>query len=339
MRNSARRLLLLRRGRTGVKFPRASRRAAVSRLSGVVVDSGGGVIPGAIDRRQEQRDRRRHSKSPRMTPACSPFPVSPSAPIPSPSPCRDSRPPSSTTSASSRRTPTSVKAIARNRRAERDGPGQLARRARTEPVDAGVLDARRRAAQRSAAELAQRALRGEHAAGRPVRCRRRPARGRHQRPAEQHRQHHDRRRADRQHAAVDRRLLLDGHAAAGRGRGNHRHRRRAGIRRRPRLGADSVRDPLGHEPVRRQRLPLLAPAEFNSNYYFNKINNLAEERGHRPPVRLPPGRPDRDPGPLRRPQQGVLLLQLRAPVPAARARRARARCCGPKRRPASSATT
>ena len=49
------------------------------------------------------------------------------------------------------------------------------------------------------------------------RIRRRAARRRHQRPAQQHRQHHDRRRPDRQRAAVDRRLLLDGDAAARRG--------------------------------------------------------------------------------------------------------------------------
>ncbi len=56
--------------------------------------------------------------------------------------------------------------------------------------------------------------------------------------------------------------------------------------------------------------------EFNSNYYFNKINNLAKNEVVAHQYRLPPGRPDRDSGALRRPQQGVLLLQLRAPVPA-----------------------
>ena len=90
--------------------------------------------------------------------------------------------------------------------------------------------------------------------------RRRPARRRHQRPAEQHRQHHDRRRADRQHAAVDRRLLLDGDPAPRRGRGNHHHRRGAGLRLRAGLGAGAVRDPVGDQPVRRQRLSLLEAA-------------------------------------------------------------------------------
>ena len=66
---------------------------------------------------------------------------------------------------------------------------------------------------------------------------RRSARRDHQRPAEQHRQHHDRRHRHGQHAAVDRRLLLDGHAAHGRGGRNHDDGRGARRRRRRRLGA------------------------------------------------------------------------------------------------------
>ena len=86
--------------------------------------------------------------------------------------------------------------------------------------------------------------------------------------------------------------------------------------RRAGLGADRVRDPLGHQPVRRQRLPLLARSpSFNSNYYFNKVNDLDEERGHRATsTAAAVGGPIVIPGPLRRPQQGVLLLQLRAPA-------------------------
>ena len=56
--------------------------------------------------------------------------------------------------------------------------------------------------------------------------------------------------------------------------------------------------------------------EFNANYYFNKINNLPRNEVIVHQYRLPPGRTDRDPGALRRTQQGVLLLQLRAPVSA-----------------------
>ncbi len=83
----------------------------------------------------------------------------------------------------------------------------------------------------------------------------------HQRPAEEHHQHHDRRHQHRQPAAVDRRLLLDGHAASRRGRGNHGDGRDAGRGRRAGRGADRVRDPLGHQQVQQQHLPLLPPPD------------------------------------------------------------------------------
>ena len=56
--------------------------------------------------------------------------------------------------------------------------------------------------------------------------------------------------------------------------------------------------------------------DFNSNYYFNKVNNLPKNEVVAHQYRLPPGRPDRHPRSLRRPQQGVLLLQFRAALPA-----------------------
>ncbi len=75
-------------------------------------------------------------------------------------------------------------------------------------------------------------------------------------------------------------------------------------------------DALGHQPLRRQRLSLLAPARVQLELLLQQGQQPAEERRGRAPVRLPPGRPDRDPRALRRPQQGVLLLQLRATLPA-----------------------
>ncbi len=56
--------------------------------------------------------------------------------------------------------------------------------------------------------------------------------------------------------------------------------------------------------------------DFNANYYFNKVNNLPKNEVIVHQYRLPAGWPDRDPRPLRRPQQVVLLFQLRAPPPA-----------------------
>ena len=83
------------------------------------------------------------------------------------------------------------------------------------------------------------------------------------------------------------------------------------------FGSDPVRDPLGLEPDGRQRLSLLAAAGVQHELLLQQDQQAAEERGHRAPVRLPPGRSDRDPGPVRRPRQPVvLLLQLRTPVSA-----------------------
>ena len=56
--------------------------------------------------------------------------------------------------------------------------------------------------------------------------------------------------------------------------------------------------------------------DFNSNYYFNKVNNLPKNQVVAHQYRLPPGRPDRHSRSLRWPQQGVLLLQFRAALPA-----------------------
>ena len=164
------------------------------------------------------------------------------------------------------------------------------------------------------------------------RVRRRPARRRHQRPAEQHRQHHHRRRADRQHAAVDRRLLLDGDPTPRRGRGNHHHRRGAGLRLRAGIGAGAVRDPVGDQPVRRQRLPLLEAAGLQLQLLLQQDQQPAEEPGRRPPVPAS-GRAARSSFPVsttaatRRSSSSISSGSI-----SRRARRARARCCGRKRR-------
>ncbi len=56
---------------------------------------------------------------------------------------------------------------------------------------------------------------------------------------------------------------------------------------------------------------------LNTNNYFNTQERPAEERHHPQPVRRARGRSDRDPRRLRRPRQGVLLLQHgAAPLPA-----------------------
>ena len=182
-------------------------------------------------------------------------------------------------------------------------------------LDLRHLDADHRAVEPAAAQLAERALRRGAAAGRLGR-QQRPARLRHQRSAEQHGQHHDRRRQHRQHAAVDRRVLLDGHAAHGRGRGNHGHGRGPGRRRRRRIGAGRDDDAGRLEQVRRQRLSLLAAARVQFQLLLQQGQQPPKEQRRRAPVRLPSGRPDRHPRPLRRPRQGLLLLQLRAPLPA-----------------------
>ena len=72
----------------------------------------------------------------------------------------------------------------------------------------------------------------------------------------------------------------------------------------------------GSEPVRRQRLSLLPLADAQHELLLQQGQQPRQEQRHRPPVRRPPRRPDRAAG-LRRPRQGVLLLQLRASVPAA----------------------
>ena len=156
-------------------------------------------------------------------------------------------------------TPASVKADARSRLAGRDGRSQGRLRADSDAVHDGDLDDRRRADLRAARAVAQRALFRRDAARR--RDDRRPARLDVQRPAQQHHQRHHRRRDHRQPAAVDRRLLLDGDAAARRGRGSDGDGRDARGGQRARRGADCVHDALGHQRVQQQHLSLLqAPA-------------------------------------------------------------------------------
>ena len=125
-------------------------------------------------------------------------------------------------------TPGSIRVTLEVGDAHRDGRGQGRHRARADAVHDGDVDDHDRADHEPAARLAQRALLRRLPARR--RDRRRAARLDDQRPAAEHDQHHDRRRQREQQLPVDRRLLLDGHAAARRGRGGDGDRRDAGRR-------------------------------------------------------------------------------------------------------------
>ncbi len=57
----------------------------------------------------------------------------------------------------------------------------------------------------------------------------------------------------------------------------------------------AVRHAVGHQSVRWQRLSLLAPAGIQLELLLQQDQQPAEERSHRAPVRVPPGRSDRDP--------------------------------------------
>ena len=198
----------------------------------------------------------------------------------------------------------------------------------------------RRAAERNPAQLAQRALRACAAAGRPVRIGRRPARA----PAST---------ACRTTPSTSPSTASRPATCCSRPTGSSRWSRRASTR--SRKSPSPARCPArGSGPGRcRSRsttrsgsnrstaasITTGAQPEFNSNYYFNKVNDLPKNEVIVHQYGFRQGGPIVHPRPLRRPRQGVLLLQLRAPPPAVERRPARARCCGPKRRPASSART
>ena len=80
---------------------------------------------------------------------------------------------------------------------------------------------------------------------------------------------------------------------------------------RPRRGRHQFRDPLGHQPVHRQRLRVSPLAEPQLELLVQRAQRPAEERREAESVRRPPGRSDPDSRRLRRAQQGVLLRQLR----------------------------
>ena len=138
-----------------------------------------------------------------------------------------------------------------------------------------------------------------------------PARLDDQRPAAEHDQRHLRRRQREQQLPVDRRLLLDGHAAARRGRRSHGHRAR---RRRA--------DQAAQGAVQISFVTRSGTNNFDGSiyHYFRHPRAQLElllqqdprpraQRRHRPPVRRPARRADRHPRSLQRPRQGVLLLQ------------------------------
>ena len=67
--------------------------------------------------------------------------------------------------------------------------------------------------------------------------------------------------------------------------------------------------------------------ELNSNYWFNKRNGLPKNDVKLNQYGVRAGRADRDSRAVRRPQQGVLLRQLRAAAASRTTSRAPARCC------------
>ena len=128
-------------------------------------------------------------------------------------------------------------------------------------------------------------------------------------PAE-HDQRDLRRREREQQFPIHRRLLLDGHPAAGRGRRSDGHRRDAdGGPGRARGGADLVCHAVRHQQLRRQPLPLLPSPRAELELLLQQDPRSRAQRRRRPSVRRPARRADHHPGPLQRPQQGVLLLQ------------------------------
>ena len=77
-------------------------------------------------------------------------------------------------------------------------------------------------------------------------------------------------------------------------------------------GADQVRHAVGHEPVHRQRLRVPPRPEAEHELLLQRGQRPAQERADAQPVGRARRRADRHSRRLRRPRQGVLLLQLRA---------------------------
>ena len=163
-----------------------------------------------------------------------------------------------------------------------------------------------------------------------------------QRPAaELDRDHARRREHPGQHAEDDRRLLRDRQPAPRRDRGSLADVGRAGRRReRPGRRADQVHDALGQQHVHRQRLPLL-PERRAQHEHLREHRVRGLPKGpltlHQPG--LPAGRPGRHSRRVRRPRQDVLLRQLRGDPPAEHDHDRTRRCCCRTRRTASSGTT
>ena len=197
------------------------------------------------------------------------------------------------------------------RLARRNGRSQGRLRTDPDPVYDRELDDRRRADLRAARALAERALFRRDAARRRDHCR--TARLDVQRPAQQHHQRHHRRRDHRQPAAIDRRLLLHGDAAHRRGRRVDGDGRDPGGDERAWRGADRVHHALGHQRVQQQHLSLLQAPQPELELLLQQDQRAGEERSDRPPVRGAFGWPDHHSRSVRRPEQGVLLLQLRTP--------------------------
>ena len=91
-----------------------------------------------------------------------------------------------------------------------------------------------------------------------------------------------------------------------------------GAERRPGRGADQVRDALGHEQFSGSGYHYYRSDKLNANTWFNNRERRGEDAAETEPVRRAGRRADRDSRALRRPEQGVLLRQLRGVQPAGR---------------------
>ncbi len=255
----------------------AAQGGATSSLSGVVVDAGGGVVPGATvvvkdggtgtqvrDHQQHRRpllrarDRRRHLLGDGVALRLQD---------------RGHQQPER------RRRPAGLgEGRARGREPQRNHRRAEQQRHHQHADGDDLGDAQRRSDQQDADADAQRAER-DHVPARRQHRRHQP-RFQLQRPARLVRRHHARRRQQqRQLQQVHRRPVRDGDAAAGRGRGRHRHHRGGRRRRRrPRRGVDQLLHALGHQPVHRQRLRVLPRAAAEHQLLLQQAEQPAGQR-------------------------------------------------------------
>ena len=131
-------------------------------------------------------------------------------------------------------------------------------------------------------------------------------------------QHHARRRERAgQHAAQHRRLLRDRQSASRFRRRSHGDDGDPGSQRRSRCRADQIRDALGRQRLHGQRLLVLSERQAQREQLVQQPWRRGQDPAQAEPGRRARWWSDRHSGVVRRPEQGVLLLQLRG-VPSAR---------------------